>query len=96
MAKINASVVALPAIVDLDALDMVRDQLVDAMDTGPTSVSGDKVERIATNALLMLVSAAETARRNGHSFEVRQPSVPMMAAIERLGLAPSFAGMIRG
>jgi anti-anti-sigma regulatory factor len=88
--------IGLPAVVDLDTLDHVRDKLLDAVETGPVEVSGDAVERVSTNALLMLVSAAETARRNSFSFVVTKASEPMRSAIERLGFAPSFAGMMKG
>ncbi len=44
------------------------------------------VERVATNALLMLVSAAETARRNSFAFAISGASASMLAAIDRLGL----------
>jgi anti-anti-sigma regulatory factor len=88
--------IGLPAVVDLDTLDNVRDKLLDAVETGSVEVSGDGVERVSTNALLMLVSAAETARRNSFSFAVTKASEPMRNAIERLGFAPSFAGILKG
>ena len=88
--------IALPAIVDLDALDAVRDTLIDAVESGPTAVNGAGVERVSTNALVMLISAAETARRNNFSFQVAEASPPMLAAIDRLGFAQSFAGMMKG
>jgi anti-anti-sigma regulatory factor len=88
--------IGLPAVVDLDTLDNVRDKLLDAVEIGPVEVSGDGVERVSTNALLMLVSAAETARRNSFSFVVTKASEPMLSAIERLGFAPSFAGILKG
>jgi anti-anti-sigma regulatory factor len=86
----------LPAVVDLDAIDDVRDKLIEAIDAGPVTVSGARVERVSTNALLMLISAAETARRNSYSFVVTRMSEPMQSAIARLGLMPSFAGMMKG
>ncbi len=55
----NRKFVALPAIVDLDALDHIRDELIDAVESGPVTVSAAAVERVATNALFMLLSAAE-------------------------------------
>lgn len=88
--------IALPAIVDLDALDTVRDQLLDSVEAGSVAVNGTAVERVSTNALLMLVSAAETARRNSFSFVVEQASEPMLSAIERLGFGPSFSPMMKG
>lgn len=96
MTQSRARTVALPAIVDLDALDIVRDQLIEAVEAGPVMVDGDGVERVSTNALLMLVSAAETARRNNFTFEVAKASAPMLAAIDRLGLNENFAGIARG
>lgn len=88
--------VALPAIVDLDSLDGIRDGLVDAIEEGPVTVSASAVERVSTNALFMLISAAETARRNQFDFAIEQPSAALTAAIERLGLGAQFSGMIRG
>ena len=95
MAELRTKTIALPAVVDLDALDSVRDKLIDAVDNGPVAVNGAAVERVASNALLLLVSAAETARRNGFDFTVAKPSEPMLSAIERLGLAPRFADMMK-
>jgi anti-anti-sigma regulatory factor len=82
--------VRLPAVVDLDALDMVRDSMIDAVELGPVEVDARQVERVATNALLMLISAAETARRNSFPFAISQASAPLLTAIDRLGLADSF------
>jgi anti-anti-sigma regulatory factor len=96
MAQGSSKTIGLPAVVDLDTLDQVRDMLLDAVESGSVEVSGEGVERVSTNALLMLVSAAETARRNSFSFAVTKASEPMLSAIERLGLGPSFAGMMKG
>lgn len=96
MADAEAQSVALPAIVDLDALDSVRDQLIEAVEEGPVAIDASAVERVATNALLMLMSAAESARRSDFAFSVSQPSEPMTAAIERLGLSESFEPILKG
>lgn len=88
--------VALPAIIDLDALDGIRDGLIDAIEEGPVTVAAGAVERVSTNALFMLISAAETARRNHFDFAIEQPSAAFMTAVERLGLNAQFSGMIRG
>lgn len=96
MTQLRGRTVALPAIVDLDALDLVRDTLIEAVEAGPVTVVGGDVERVSTNALLMLISAAETARRNNFAFEVAEASAPMLAAIDRLGLSDSFTGIARG
>lgn len=96
MAAASSTCVKLPASVDLDAIESVRDSLMEALDAGPVSVSGAEVERVSTNALIMLISAAETARRNSFAFEIADVSAPMGAAIERLGLTAQFAGMMKG
>ena len=88
--------VALPAVIDLDALDGIRDGLIDAIEEGPVTVMAGAVERVSTNALFMLISAAETARRNQFDFAIEQPSAAMTTAIERLGLGAQFSGMMRG
>jgi anti-anti-sigma regulatory factor len=92
----DARVVVLPAIVDLDALDNVRDGLIDAVELATVKVDASRVERVATNALMMLISAAETARRNSFGLEVTSASAPMRAAIERLGLADAFSALMKG
>lgn len=92
----DAKVVALPAVVDLDALDTVRDGLIDAVELAAVTVDAARVERVATNALLMLISAAETARRNGFGFEITRASAPMRVAIDRLGLGGTFAALMKG
>lgn len=89
-------VVALPAIVDLDTLDVVRDGLIDAVDMGAVTVDASKVERVATNALFMLISAAELSRRNSFPFAISRASAPMLAAVDRLGLRDSFASLMKG
>jgi anti-anti-sigma regulatory factor len=96
MAQSRSKTIALPAIVDLDALDPIRDVLIDAVEAGPVTVRGDAVERVATNALFMLMSAAETARRNNVAFAVSEPSEPFRLAVERLGLGGRFAAMMEG
>lgn len=88
--------VALPAIVDLDALDPIRDDLIDSVESGPVIVNARGVERVATNALFMLLSAAETARRNNFSFAVTEASPPFRAAVERLGIGAQFAAIMEG
>ncbi|HUH76265.1 MAG TPA: STAS domain-containing protein [Devosia sp.] len=94
MVKANKSV-ALPAVIDLDSLDAVRDDLIDGLDEGSVSVTADAVERVSTNALFMLLCAAETARRNEYELVLTQPSAAITTAIERLGLRAQFSGMIR-
>jgi anti-anti-sigma regulatory factor len=88
--------IALPAVIDLDALDGIRDGLIDAIEEGPVAVNAKAVERVSTNALIMLISAGETARKNQFDFAIEQPSATMLTAIERLGLQAQFSGMMRG
>ncbi len=88
--------VVLPAVIDLDSLDGIRDGLLDAVEDGPVTVAGSAVERVSTNALFMLISAAETARRNQFEFAIDKPSAALTTAIERLGLGAQFSGMMRG
>ena len=96
MTEAAAISVALPAVLDLDALDGVRDRLIEVVETGPVVIAGGGVERVATNGLLMLLSAAQTAKQNGYTLEIADASDTMLAAIERLGLAPGFAGLTKG
>jgi hypothetical protein len=53
------------------------------------------VGRVATNALLMLLAAAQAAGASGHALSLTGASPPMIAAIDRLGLAGAFAGLMR-
>ena len=95
MADVNTRTISLPAIIDLDALDPLRDELLDAVESGSVRLLGDHVERVATNSLLLL-SAAESARRGQVSLFVDKPSVPLLAAIDRLGLTERFAPILEG
>ena len=96
MSQLAAKTLALPAVVDLDALDPIRDWLNDAIEEGAVVISAAAVERVATNALFMLISAAETARRNHSAFSITEPSGPMTSAIDRLGLRANFASLVKG
>ncbi|MGV8833248.1 MAG: STAS domain-containing protein [Devosia sp.] len=96
MSKKADKSIALPAIIDLDSLDSIRDGLLDAIEEGSVSVTAGAVERVSTNALFMLISAAETARRNHFEFSIEQPSAAMTSSIERLGLGAQFTGLMRG
>ena len=96
MATASSTLVKLPASVDLDAIESVRENLLEALEAGPVTISGADVERVSTNALLMLVSAAETARRNSFAFAIADVSAPMEAAIDRLGLGSLCAAGSEG
>jgi anti-anti-sigma regulatory factor len=86
----------LPAVIDLDGLEPVRESLSAALESGSVRVSGAAVERVATNGLFLLMSAAETARRGGVSFLIEAPSAALIVAIDRLGLGERFAGFMKG
>ena len=92
----DSKIVALPAIVDLDALDFVRDGLIEAVELGSVTVDASQVERVSTNALFMLISAGETAKRNSMGFSMSGASAPIKAAIDRLGLEAAFTGLMKG
>ncbi len=96
MVKKTTKSIALPAIIDLDSLDGIRDSLIDAIEDGAVTLTAGSVERVSTNALFMLISAAETARKNEHEFAIESPSAALTAAIGRLGLDAQFSGMMRG
>tara|TARA_R110002020_G_scaffold14227_15_gene50517 strand:- start:4996 stop:5286 length:291 start_codon:yes stop_codon:yes gene_type:complete len=96
MSKKADKSIVLPAVIDLDSIDGIRDGLLDAIEEGPVTIAADAVERVSTNALFMLMSAAETARRNQFDFAIKQPSAALTGAIERLGLGAQFSGMMRG
>lgn len=95
MARTASKRIALPAVVDLDSLDGIRDGLIDALDVGAVTVDAGAVERLATNALFMLMSAAETAKQHNFAFSIEAPSGAMLAAVDRLGLDGHFQGLIR-
>jgi len=96
MATMPQIPLALPAVMDLDALDGVRDGLLTAMEHGPVVVSGAAVERISTNGLLLLLSAAATARAGNSSLVIEAASRPLHLAIERLGFERRFSDLVGG
>lgn len=96
MAKSQVQSVALPRVVDLDALDEIREALLEALHAGPVEIDASAVERISTNALFMLLSAAQTAEKTGFSFTIFGASTVVAAAIEKLGLGPAFEPALKG
>ena len=96
MVSAEHNVVELPAVLDLDAIETLRDSLQEAIERGPVTVNSAAVERVSTNALFMLLSAAETARRYESQFVVAAATEPVKAAIARLGLSSEFAGLLKG
>ncbi|MAN76048.1 STAS domain-containing protein [Pelagibacterium flavum] len=96
MAKSQVQSVALPRIVDLDALDDVAEKLIGALSAGSVNVDASGVERVSTNALFMLLSAAETAKKAKFAFTISGASTSVVAAIEKLGLNPAFEPVLKG
>ncbi|WP_196260726.1 STAS domain-containing protein [Pelagibacterium limicola] len=96
MPKSKPQSVSLPRVVDLDAIDDVRDTLLEALHAGPVEIVAGAVERVSTNALFMLLSAAQTAARSGTEFSISGASDALLGSIEKLGLAPSFAAVLKG
>lgn len=96
MAKSQVQSVALPRIVDLDALDDIAETLIGALSAGPVDVDASGVERVSTNALFMLLSAAQTAEKAKFTFTISGASTAVAAAIEKLGLKPAFEPVLKG
>lgn len=94
MGAAAAQHLGLPPVIDLDTLDPLREALLEHLEQGPLTVDAGGVERVATNALFMLLSAAETARRLGVGFRLAGPSEALGAAIARLGLGDAFAPLL--
>ena len=95
MTPTAARAVALPSVLDLDCIEAVRDGLLEAIEEGAVVIGAAEVDRVSTNGLLMLISAAETARRNQTGFAIVGVSHAMATAIDRLGLGVPFAAMIK-
>ncbi len=86
----------LPSVVDVDSMDAMREALVGAIETGNTILDAAKVSRVATNALLMLVSAGQGAKSHNFTLSIVNPSEAFCEAVERLGMDQVFAEYIEG
>ncbi len=87
--------IILPEIFDLDVSDKLKDDLLEHFEEGDVELDASSVQRVATNSLLMLISAAKTAQQTNVGFTILNPSEPMRGAIERLGLVENFASFIK-
>lgn len=85
---------SLPKVIDLDVMDDVREWLVEATAHGDVELQAQDIERCATNALLMLVAAARTARTNGYTLKICQPSAALSEAVTRLGMGQIYSDLI--
>ncbi len=90
----DSRVVTLPAILDYEGLEAVRDSLMEAIDRGPVRVLAGSVERVSTNGLFLLLSAAESAQRAGCRLTVADPSDALRQGIERLALGSFFSPLM--
>lgn len=93
MTEASPTIIALPAIADLDALDGLRDELV-AAGEGGIRVEASGVERVSTNTLLLLLAAAKAAQSADVPFGIAEPSPVFRLAVARLGLGALFSPLI--
>ncbi len=84
----------LPSVVDVDAIDELRDWLNGALDTGDVRLDGSGVTRLVTNALLMMISARNTAEAKGVTFQISNPSPAFGEAVDRLGMQQVMAPIL--
>ena len=96
MAASNTKIYDLPVVMDVDALDDVRDWLSEAVGHGDVQLNAAQVSRVVTNSLLMLVSAGQSAARNNFAFTICEPSQAFCEAIERLGMNEIFSNFLKG
>lgn len=85
----------LPAHMDLDAVDTIRDWLAPAIDQGDVQLNGAPVERVYSNCLLMLLAAQNEAESHGHSITINSPSFALTDAITCLGLGENFSSLFK-
>jgi len=86
----------LPSVVDVDAMDAMRESLMGAIENGNTQLDAAEVSRVATNALLMLVSAGQGAKSQDFKLSIVNPSEAFEEAVARLGMENIFAEFIEG
>jgi anti-anti-sigma regulatory factor len=86
----------LPSVLDIDAMDELRDWLTSALEVGNIRLNGSAVVRVVTNALLLLVSANQSALKNNLTFCVCDPSPALCEAVDRLGLTDIFSDFLEG
>ena len=96
MAETQMKSIELPAIADIGAVDVLRDEMLDALNVGNLEINLGKVERVSTNALFMLLSAAQTARNHNLVLHLSNPSEHFSNALTVLGLEGAFAPLMKG
>ncbi len=92
----NIQTFDLPGVVDVDAMDAMRELLLGAIEHGDIELDGSRVSRVATNALLMLVSAGQSAGASNFAMRIVNPSEALTEAIDRLGMGDIFSQFIEG
>lgn len=96
MADVQTKLIELPAIADIGAVDELREEMIDALDVGNLEINLAKVERVSTNALFMLLSAAQTARSHNFELKLSSPSEHFSNALQVLGLESAFEPLLKG
>ncbi len=95
MSRPDPTIIVLPAIADLDALERLRDELVEAGDAGIRIEAAD-VERVSTNTLLLLLAAGKAAQSARVPFHIGSASPIFRLSVSRLGLDAHFAALLEG
>jgi len=96
MADMQTKQIELPAIADIGAVDELREEMLEALNAGNLEINLAKVERVSTNALFMLLSAAKTASNHNYQLLLSAPSEHFSSALETLGLESAFAPLMKG
>jgi len=94
MAEALPTFMDMPAVSDLNALDDVRDALMEHAAAGAFELRLGAVERISTNALLMILAAVRHG--DGPAMKLGQPSEAFLEAVDVLGLKEQFAPLLKG
>ena len=96
MSDTQSKQIDLPAIADIGAVDELRDEMLEALNAGDLEINLAHVERVSTNALFMLLSAAQTAKNHNYQLMLSAPSEHLYSALETLGLESAFAPLMKG
>lgn len=86
----------LPSVLDMDAMDELREWLGSALEIGNVKLNGKAVTRVVTNALLLIASANKTAEQNKFAFGVHEASAALKEAVERLGMGKIISPIFKG
>ncbi|WP_127144219.1 STAS domain-containing protein [Pelagibacterium montanilacus] len=86
--------IALARTLDGGDVGALRAALAEALARGPVRLDASGTERVSTSGLMVLLSAAVSARAMDRPLVMADPSPALEEAIETLGLADQFAPMI--